>query len=412
MSRMIANALNTLPITITPAQIEAMELQVVTWEVRRTHPLALNSQGLGVYPIVFTDVDRDALFHIFKIEEKVFHSLTQKITAINPEYKVTSDAFNLLATWLLHLSYREISDIDQRQSFMLAISKYLHYRFFTSLVNHNFPHGAVEKNMQAAIAGLSRKFDIVTYGTWKATIEARCLDLISERSIHRQALENANDDKAFLGVIQDCQTRIRDKVKNITRAYYEAHAAGDSIGSRPATTETENGKVLLHTTKTLDSMIYNLQNEIMTSRLFIDVETIKSLVTQFSAVTVDMLRSALLSLVEIAETQRDSSQLNLVKINDGRELYVGLHVFISNFIQKTYRHCMANGVDITNKAAVFIKVKNIYSSSRIGDDDILIIKQSIAYFVDLISTSRRDTTKSSLRLCILLYIIIRSFRFL
>jgi hypothetical protein len=214
-----------------------------------------------------------------------------------------------------------------------------------------------------------------------------------------------------LGILTDCQTRIRDKVKLITRAYYEAHASGDAINSRSATVDTETGKILVHTAKTLDLMIYNLQNEIMTPRLFIDSETIRLLSNQFNAVSEDMLRSALLSLVEIAETQRDSSQLDSIKINDGHEIYVGLRALIANLIQKTYRNCMANGVDVTNKVVVFIKVKNLYSSSRINDEDILAIKQSVGYFVDLVSTSLRETTKSSLRLCIILYFIMRSFRF-
>jgi len=280
------------------------------------------------------------------------------------------------------------------------------------LVNHYFPHGAAEKNMQAAIAGLSRKFDIVVYGTWKATIEARCVDLISERSIHRHALETADDDKAFLGILMDCQTRIRDKVKNITRAYYDAHSDGNAINSRAATVETEDGKILVHSAKTFDLMIYNLQNEIMSERLFIDNETIRQLAAQFTSVSEDMLRSTLLSLVEIATTQRDSGQLDSIKINDGHELYVGLRALISHIIQKTYRNCMANGVDVTNKAAVFIKVKNLYSSSRINDEDILAIKQSVSYFVDLVSTSLRETTRSSLRICLILYFLLRSFRFI
>ena len=412
MSQTIARTFNTLGIKITQDRIDTLERQVAAWEVRRGHALAMNSQFLGVYPIVFTDIDREALFSIFGIEEKTLKALIQKISVINPEYKVTSDPFNLLSAWLLHLSYQDIPDQKQRDAFMMAVSKYLHYRFFTSLVNHSFPHGAVEKYMQAAIAGLSRKFDIVTHGTWRATIEARCLDLISERSIWHQTIVQADDDDKFLKMLQDIQTRIRDKVKNIARAYYEAHANGNAINSRGSTTETESGKILVHTAKTFDLMIYNLQNEIMSPRLFIDVEIIRMLVGQFSAVNADMMRSALLSLVEIAETQRDSGQLDLIKMNDGHELYVGLRALLSNIIQKTYRNCMASGVDINNKAAVYIKVKNLYSSSRIYDEDILAIKQSVGYFVDLVSTSLRETTKSSLRLCILLYIIVRSFRFM
>lgn len=412
MSHTISSVFDTLNIKLTDKAMLAFEHTVLGFEVKGSHALSLNSPFLGVYPIVFTELDRSTIFTIFDVDEKSLKTLIQKIPSINTEFKVTSDSFNLLCVWLMHLAYRDIKNIKTRDAFLLAVSKYLHYKFFTSLVNHYFPHGAVEKNMQAAIAGLSRKFDIVIYGTWKATIEARCVDLISERSIHRHALETADDDKAFLGILMDCQTRIRDKVKNITKAYYDAHASGDAITSRSATVETEDGKILVHSAKTFDLMIYNLQNEILSERLFVDNETIRLLAAQFTSVSEDMLRSTLLSLVEIATTQRDSGQLDSIKINDGHELYVGLRALISHIIQKTYRNCMANGVDVTNKAAVFLKVKNLYSSSRINDEDILAIKQSVSYFVDLVSTSLRETTRSSLRICLILYFLLRSFRFM
>jgi len=411
MSHTIKQVFSTLDIKITEQQSLALQHVVMGFEVRKSHALALNSQFLGVYPIVFIESDRDALFEIFDVDEDHLKSLIQKIPSINTEWKVISDAFNLLCIWLIHLSYNDLRDVHQREYFQLNVAKYLHYRFFTSLVNNSFPHGAVERNMQAAIAGLSRKFDIITYGTWKATIEARCKDLISKQSIHLQAFVNAEDDLSFLRILSDSQTRMRDKVKNIARAYYEAHANGNVIASRSATMETDDGKILIHTAKTFDQMIYNLQNEIMTARLFVDNETVRMLTEQFSAVSINMLNSALLSLVEMANDQRDSHQLDLIKVNDGHELYVGIRSLISNIIQKTYRNCMVNNVDVTNKAAVYIRVKNIYSSSRIIDEDIIAIKQSVGYLVDLISTSLRETTKSSLRLCIILYIIVRSFRF-
>lgn len=408
----IKSALSPLNIELTQDRIDRFDMTVRAFEVRRTHPLALNSQMLGVHPIVFTDVDREALFTIFDVSEKTLKLIVQKIPSINKDFKVRSDPFNILSGWLIHLAFQQINDTERREHFQLNIAKYFHYRFFTSLVNRYFSHGAVEKYMVAAVNNLSRKFDIVVYGTWKAAIEVRCKDLISSNSIHRQALETVDDDEAFLKMIQDVQTRIRDKVKNITAAYYAAREQGDTIGSRSSTRETENGVELVNKSKTFDLMIYNLQNEIMTARLFIDTETVRQIVLQSSSITVDLLRSALLSLVDIAGTQRDSGQLDLIRMNEGCEVYVGMRAYLTNLIQKTYRHCMINGVDITNKAQVFTKTKNIYSSSRINDEDVLAVKQSTSYLVDLISTSRRETTKSSLRIGIILYIIIRSFRFI
>ena len=413
MNLTIAEALNKLDIILTHDNTNAFILQVSSWELKGTHSLALNSQMIGIHTIVFTTTDRDSLFTIFNVDQKKIKSLLQKCSAIDQRFIVTRDNFNILSIWLIHLGFRDIQDPKHRAEFQMAVAKYLHYKFFTSLTNYYFSYKAVEKFMAAAINNLSRKFDIVVYGTWKRTIEARCADLISTSSIHRQVLEKADDDIGILRTIQDCQTRIRDKIKNVTEAYYKARETGSTIGSRSATVESEeHGKILVQTAKTLDVMVYNLMNELTTERLFIDRDTVKQLVPQFGSITDDMFINTLRALVGMAETQRDSSQLDLVKTNDGRELYIGLRVLISNLIQKTYRYCMSNEVDLTNKAAIYIKAKNIFSSSRISDEGILAVKQSVSYIVDTMNISRRETTKSSLRLGILLYIIIRSFRFL
>lgn len=412
MTTTIRTALSGLHITITDKTIAAFETLVRGWELRRTHPIALNSQTIGVHAIAFTPEDRVALFATFGIDEQRVRSLTQRLAVINQDFKVRSDPFNILAIWLIHMAYRAIEDPAHRARFQLTVAQYLHYRFFTSLVNHYFSYGATEKYMLAAVNSLSRRFDIITHGTWRAVIEERCKDLLSQSSIHRHALETADDDEMFLRVIQDLQSRIRDKIKNITRVYFEARERGDVINSRSATVETENGTELVQSARTLDIMIYNLQNEILSARLFVNDDLVRKIAAQFNAVSPDMLRATLLRLVEIAETQRDSKQLDLVRTNDGLELFVGLRALLTHLIQKTYRYCMRNGVDITNQAAVYLKVKNIFTSSRINDDDILAVKQSVSYFVDLISTSRRETTNSSLRIGVILYIITRSFRFL
>ncbi len=412
MTLSIHTAFATLAIELTPQRIQQFEYMVAAWELRKSHALALNSQALGVHAIAFTDADRQAFFDLVAVDPKDLKLLIQKISAINQDFRVISDPFNLLSIWLMHLAYGQISDHSVRASFMLAVAKYLHYRFFTSLVNHFYPHGVNEKVMTATIMHLSKKFDIIIYGTWRKAIEARCLDLISASSIHRSVFEHADNDVKFLYVLSDIQTRVRDKIKNVTNEYHVSLDRGDAVKSHAATIEVEGEKMLVHTTSTLDIMVYNLSIEILTPRLFADNQTITAIAKQFTNISEDMLRTALLKMVDIANDQRDGGHLDQVSVNDGQAIYIGMRVLIKHLIQKSYRYCMRNGVNITNNAAIYLKLKNVYASSRINDEDILANKQSVSYLVDTINMSRRETTKSSLRLAILLYILMRSFRFI
>lgn len=414
MSNTIYAALLTLDLKIDSKIIKNFEDLVVMWELRQQHPVALNSQSIGVYPIAFLPNDRTAFFELFGLTEARVRTLTQKISAIHQDRKVTSDPFNILSTWLMYLGYRDIPSAKTRDEFMFNVAKYLHYRYFTSLVNYYFCHGANEKIMNATINGLSRKFDIIIYGTWKKTIEARCYDLISPESIHLKTFAHAPDDDGFLYAITDPQTRIRDKIKNIFAEYCATRDRGDKIGTRGSTSTSslDGEKILVHKARTLDLMIYNLQNEIQVERLFIDNQTLTYISNMFTNISQDMLKSALKSMVNLAKTQSDSRELDAVKTVDGKVIYVGMRVFIENLIQKTYRYCIHSGIDVTNKAQMFLKIKNVYSSSRINDEDILANKQSMAYLVTFLNVSRRETTISSLRLALIMYILVRSFRFI
>lgn len=411
---MIYTELSTLNLKIDSKIIKKFEDMVINFELRQQHPIALNSQTIGVYPIAFTPNDRIAFFEIFGLTEQTVRNLIQKIQYIHQDRKVTSDPFNILSIWIMHLGYRDIPSVKTKNEFMMSVAKFLHYRFFTSLINAYFCHGANEKIMDATINSLSRKFDIITYGTWKKAIEARCEDLISPESIHIDVFKNATDDKAFLYALTDTQTRIRDKIKIIFSEYIAIRDRGDKINTRGSTSVStlDGEKILVHTNKTLDLMIYNLQNEIQAERLFIDNQTINSIVTQFTNISQDMLKSTLKLIVDLAKTQSDSRQLDSIKTVDGQDIYVGLRIFISNLIQKTYRYCFKEGLDGTNKAQLFVKIKNIYSSSRINDSDILLNKQSVSYLISSLNVSRRETTISSLKLALIMYIIVRSFRFI
>ena len=115
---------------------------------------------------------------------------------------------------------------------------------------------------------------------------------------------------------------------------------------------------------------------------------------------------------ELASAQALSKQLDEVKTIAGREIYIGMRALITNIIQKSYRYCIKNHIALDNRGAIFVRVLNVYSSSRISDIDIIHVKESVAYLVDTLGASKRETTKSSLRLAIILYIVVRSFEYI
>ncbi len=409
----IVQAFSKLNISITDAMISQMENLVIGFEIRSGHAIALNSQSLGVHPIAFVDSDRHAIFAIFHTSETKLREAIHAAPNINITYKVTSDAFNLLCVWLLHLSVIYIADEKVRFRFQLNVAKYLHYRYFTSLVNHNFPHGAVDGIMTAVINSLTRKSDIVIYGTWRKVIEARCTDLIDKTSIHYNVIQTATPDSKVLYILSDTQSRLRDKINLICEVYYQYHKQGISINSKSATsTDLEGEKILITKNSVFDNTISNMTIMVLNVHLFVDSTAANEVASQFQAISPSMLCAILTEWSVLATEQTKTNLLDYVeKTNDG-DLYIGVRALIATIIQTSFRYCINNRVVLSNKAQVWVQLKNMYSSSRIITPEIIAIKNSVGYFVDSIGRTSRESTKSSLRLALIMYVIYRSFKYL
>ena len=412
LSDFIRQGMSSLNINIDQKTIDAIEYFLMQYELRGTHPLALNTPLLGVYTISFIESDRNHFFNIFGVHEKDIDKIIALVPTIGSEWKVLGDAFNILSIWILHLAYTQIRDQHIREQFMINVAKFLHYRFFSSLVHHSFPHGANHAVMLATINGLSKKFDITIYGTWKLTIEARCKDLISSNSIHHKVFEKANDDKTYTYVITDVQTRMRDKVKNIVNEYKIVKSNGGAIDSKSSTIELDGEKMLRDKVNSIDTIISNLRTDILSSRVWINNTTVEFVVRKFTSISTDMLKSALLIMSETASVQLDSKEFDKIEVVDDRsELYIGMGALIRNFIMQSYRYIIKNHINPANKAQVFLKLLNAYSASRTSDVELIKIKDSISYFVDTIDLTRRPTTVSSLRIALLMYILVRGFQY-
>lgn len=424
MSSHISQAFSDMGITIGPREILGMDRMLLKFEMRDTNILALNGVLLGVHGMAFTPPDRSAFFDLFGLKESVIQNKLSSIdfreilgmrtdsdSVDNP--KVASDAFNLTAVWIIHLAYTFIKDEKTRLRFQHNVAKYLHYKFFTSIVNNSFKHGADEGVMLATISTLTKKSHIIQYGTWKNVFNVRCDNLLDKSSNHIDALRHANDDKKFLMVITDIQTRIRDMVKIIAIQYYNLKASGVTIANRSATTEVEGTKVLTQSVSTFDAMISNTFAEVPSIPIFIDRRLVMVISRQATSVSVPMLRKFLTQISIIANQQALTNDLDkVVMIKNKVDYYIGIRALISGIIQSSYRYCIQRGISLSDKASLFIKIRDAHRSSRITDDGIMAVRKSLEMLVDMYGDTPREATKASLRSAFIMYIIAKSMKYL
>lgn len=161
----------------------------------------------------------------------------------------------------------------------------------------------------------------------------------------------------------------------------------------------------------LDSTINKVCSSTLNLNEFIDYEYIDLLVTLTKNIKSDILNKVLVSFSKMAVGQQQSGDGTKV-MGDGSSLVIyGYSKLITQILQKTYRHCMLDKrISMNSKVQILNKAKAMYSSSRVTDPDILVIKNSVEAFIAANSPSKRSATNASLKITFILYIILLSFK--
>ena len=410
-----------LNIKITPQVCKNMHLLVTHWETQGTHPLTLNSQLLGVYTFVFTEADRTGLFHVVELEEPDVEAIIKECSkAHSPppivlSRKVTSDPFNLLCVYLL---YRAHQDLKRErllcEQFCLNVSKYFYYKMFASLINHFFPHKADEHVMLAVINSFSKKWDIVTLGTWKKVIEERCRimnSLNSKENIHAKVLEDFAPDKAILYLISDQQTRLRDRVNLIATAYYNYHEEGMRINSQNSTTTDMDGeKILVERNSTVDSAILRVCMDLVSINTWIDNKLVISICKQFTRLSVNQLRTALEALSNRAAIQMKERKFDLEKKKKDHIEYIGLKALFKAILQYTFEFCAKNGINVQSKLKVYLAAQKRFNATYTKEQKVIDTRDSLTKILKDENLGVNSTTLITIRNGVILYIVAKCLK--
>lgn len=409
MNNYISQRFGELGITIDRAHILNMSKFMINWEQRKTNPLTLNGPYLGIDPISFTTSDYNAFFDIVGIREKDLEVVIRGIPTIDRNFLVSSNPFNLLAMWLVHLSHIYIKDKHVRHDYQMAVLKIYHYRIFTSCVTNSFRHGTNKGIMEATVSTLSRKSDIVKYESWKKLIEEHCEKILNKDDRFLKTLIEGGPDNLFLRVISETQTALRAKIVTFAQAYYLAHSAGDSVGFRSSVAENSDGeKIIAQAASVIDSAVSSMVSEVLNSHMFINDVSVDDISKLFTTISSRMLKTALLKINETAVLQTSNKSFDKVHTSKEGVLYIGVRALINEIIRSMVGLCREKRVNMGDAAEVFKTMKDAYSSSRISDPNILAVRRSVAELVDPFNITSNLASQSTLRLSVIYYIIYRT----
>lgn len=236
----------------------------------------------------------------------------------------------------------------------------------------------------------------------------RAEEMLDPKNIHANTLSNFLPDQKVVYIVTDLQTRIRSKVKGVAEKYYEMVKAGRTIGDVDLTTTNKEGEKIVRELKTsFDGMISSICNRVINVQQFIREDFIVITGKLIRNANSDLMRNMLMQYSSIATVQYQKRQQDLESRD--KKYFLGYHILIQNMIQRTYRRCIMEKVDLKNRAAILKKAVDLYSASRISDELVLKIKESVEQFVLKGKFSSRDSTRASLKIAFIVYIILMSF---
>lgn len=354
---------------------------------------------IGVQVVRFTNQDKEKWFtDVLEVDDILLEEKLLDLPDINKNFHVSSDLFNLSAVWIIHSFMNSpLLHDKQKEQAILDVALALNYKFLTSLLYQYFRYPADPQIAAAAYAQLSYKFAIKQYGSWYATLVARCQDFLSEESIHYQTLKKFNNDSKIVYMLNDTQGRIRDMVKNICAEFYKVRDQGIKIKTISSLSIDNDGEQIVRDkTKNLLAYTRYLHSIISDKDSFIKSD----LVDVIANVMHTMPPKLLVQTLEYCSN--NYRHMGATEIEELIDLTV-THSF-------SYLNNNRNLLKETNDLAALIsRLRGVYMSSRSNESDLILMRKKAEHIVKHATKVKNDNVIASVRTALLLYLVLRSF---
>jgi hypothetical protein len=364
----------------------------------REHLEFFGSNLLGVHVVRFKDSDVLKLYEeVLDIDYLMLSEDLKKVSAVNQEYKVSSDVLNLTSMYLIHrflTSSLLVDSARKRAAYDSALIFF--YRCTAALLSYYFKYPSDPKVAQAAFAKLSNKYLIKRLGSWHKVMDYRANDLIDKDSIHYKKLLSFNDDLATIYAINDAQGRIRDLIKNYYAEFIKVHSEDAGISTTSSTfLDAEGEETIKEKTKSVESYISYIRNIIIDKHSFVNDELI-SVINQINKNT---------------SFRMIKSNLNWMVDNYNTDSHMTIDDFITSVI--VYSFFLLNDNDnITNLRdypRILTELKNLYLSTRSTDADLIKIRDLGSEIIRKSNEGKlSDSLVLSTRTSLILYITLRA----
>lgn len=353
---------------------------------------------LGVHKVRFTPTDENYWFEdILQANEYELRERLHKLPGINPEFVVSSDVFNLSAVWLAHAIFnnRKLNE-KQREDAMMDVMLLMNYRFLTSRLARFFKYPADPQVAEQTFNKLSYKFAIKQHKTWHGVLVNRSQDIIAKDSLHYKTLASMKSNEDVVAMINDCQGRIRDMIKNIYEVFIETNKQGNRIIATSDVANFDGAEILRDRTNGLNNYTQYLLATISDRGSFIK----EDLVHVIERIMPTMPPRLFMETLEWVSAHYGTSKGGIIE-ETIREIMIHSFGYLAD-----HRSMLNNSVDLVG---LLDKLKGIYTSSRSTDPTLLTLREKCEEIAFLATGNKNKNVLPSLRTGLMLYLVSRAF---
>ncbi|MCP4394464.1 MAG: hypothetical protein GY804_09405 [Alphaproteobacteria bacterium] len=399
---------------VTPGQVRQIELYVHRWELKKEHPLTLGSAYLGIYTVSFVEsVDGGFFFNLFNTNFNEVSNVIRYIQNIDLSRSTRTNPFNLFMLWIYYkiIISKSLSDKLKEIGTFNSI-KMLIYKFFSGSIRTFFQHPPNKEIFDYTLnKSLDRKSDIIQLGTWKNVIEYSARNFLAESSIHDKTMLKFYPDEKVFYALTNTYGKTRSRVFTIAKSFYNNHETGKTMKTTSLTFEAGGEKVIKSITG-LENLLSTMRAQLPSVTAFRDHNDIRQTCNIIKRAKAEALIRAVTNFSEEALVQTRQSRSEFIQKINGREYIVNVNKLMGDYLLCVYNHCMLDKVNLRQPLMIIKKFLDIFTSSQMKDEKVLLIKRSFDKFIKDQQISRRSATIVNLRNGLMVYILIKSFRFL
>lgn len=353
----------------------------------------------GVQVVRFSDKDFKVFFDdILKVDRDSLETQIKTIDAIDENWKIAGDLFNLTCMYLIHrfLISDRLSN-NQRKQAVMDVGLLFNYRCISALLAHYFRYPTDRKTAEATYAALSQRFLIKKLGNWQEVMAYRAASLVEEESIHLKTLTAFDNDTLIVYAISDSQGRVRSLMKYIYREFIKVHESGEKF------TSVSGAGVDIDGTEIIKDRIHGLEN--YTNYVLTTLSDRNSFVKED---LVDLISKM------IHTVQRKHLVTALEWLSDNRLSHHNKEIeeLVRLVMVHSYHYLLNNSTvlkDSRDISSILIKLRGIYISSRSNDPELLTLRDVGNNLVVKAVGKVNEQMVASIRTSMFLYICLRAY---